>query len=155
MFEIVFSPTGGTQKAAELLCEGIGGSREVIDLTDRAWDHESREFSPEDICLFAVPSYGGRVPAIAVERIRHLKGNGAKAVLVVVIGNRAYDDTLLELKDVTEEMGFLPAAAVAANAEHSIMRQFGSGRPDQEDRIELKKFAEKIAEHLHREGAAH
>ncbi len=151
MFEIVFSPTGGTQKVADILCEELADNKEIIDLTDRKLDQQSIEFSSDDSCLLAVPSYGGRVPAIAAERIQHLKGNQAKVILAVIIGNRAYDDTLLELKDVTEEAGFLPVAAVVANAEHSIMRQFGSGRPDAKDKIELKRFAEKIAKHLHRE----
>lgn len=148
MFEIVFSPTGGTQKVADRLCKELGGSREIIDLTDRKPKRPSREFSSQDLCLLAVPSYGGRVPAIAAERIRHLKGNQAKAILAVIIGNRAYDDTLLELKDIAEEAGFLPVAAIAANAEHSIMRQFGSGRPDREDEREFKAFADKIKKFL-------
>ena len=36
-------------------------------------------------------------------------------------------------------------AAVAAVAEHSIMRQYGAGRPDEEDREELMAFGEKSA----------
>ena len=49
----------------------------------------------EDICIVAVPSFGGRVPAIAAERLERIRANGAMAILVVVYGNRAYDDTLL------------------------------------------------------------
>lgn len=145
MFEVIFSPTGGTKKVADSLCSGIGGESKIIDLTDRAMDESQQEFTPHDVCLIAVPSYGGRVPTIAAERILRMKGNEAKTILVVVIGNRAYDDTLLELKDVTEEAGFSPIAAVAANAEHSIMHQFGAGRPDSNDLAELNDFAKKIA----------
>ena len=50
----------------------------------------------EDICIVAVPSYGGRVPDAAVSRLRQMKGNGAGAILMVVYGNRDYDDTLAE-----------------------------------------------------------
>ena len=57
-------------------------------------------------------------------KISFLKGNGARAVLLVVYGNREYEDTLLELSDVMEAAGFSPVAAVAAVAEHSIMHQF-------------------------------
>ena len=53
-----------------------------------------------------------------------MSGNGAKAILTAVYGNRAYEDTLLELKDLLTAAGFFCAAAVAAVAEHSIMRQF-------------------------------
>ena len=69
--------------------------------------------------MAAVPSYGGRVPEIAVSRLKQMKGNGARAVLLVVYGNREYEDTLLELSDVMEAAGFSPVAAVAAVAEHS------------------------------------
>ena len=150
MYELIFSPTGGTKKAADILCGGLEGGKTVIDLTDRKWDSETQSFSKEDLCLIAVPSYGGRVPDIAAKRLGQFSGNGAKAVLVVVIGNRAYDDTMLELKELAVNAGFLPVAAVCANAEHSIMRQFGAGRPDAKDRDELLSFAEKIKAHLNK-----
>ena len=53
--------------------------------------------------VIAVPSYGGRVPQVAVDRISEIKGNGAKAVLLCVYGNRAYEDTLTELEDSAEK----------------------------------------------------
>ena len=151
MYELIFSPTGGTKKAADILCGALDSAKTVIDLTDRKWDSETYGFSPEDLCLIAVPSYGGRVPDIAAKRIGQFSGNGAKAVLVVVIGNRAYDDTMLELKELADNAGFTPVAAVCANAEHSIMRQFGTGRPDAQDWDELVSFAKQIKRHLNKE----
>ena len=65
-------------------------------------------------------------------------------MIVCVYGNRAYEDTLTELEDLAEECGFEVIAAVAAIAEHSIMHQYATGRPDREDEQELKEFAEKI-----------
>ena len=91
-----------------------------------------------------MPSYGGRVPAPALERMKKMKGNKAKAVLVAVYGNRAYEDTLLELKEQVDLCGFHVTAAVSAVAEHSIMHQFARKRPDAKDKKELKAFAEKI-----------
>lgn len=38
LYEITFSPTGGTQKAADLLTEALGGERIAVDLTDRTAD---------------------------------------------------------------------------------------------------------------------
>lgn len=148
MYEIVFSPTGGTKKVADLLCGGIAGKCGIVDLCDRKAEQENRTFTAEDVCLFAVPCFGGRVPDLAAQRIRRMKGNHAKAILVVVIGNRAYDDALIELKDLAEEAGFVPVAAVCGNAEHSIMRQFGSGRPDAQDVKELNTYASRIRELL-------
>ena len=89
--------------------------------------------SKEDLAVIAVPSYAGRVPAVAVQRLAAVKGNGARAVLVCVYGNRAYEDTLVELADTAKEAGFRVMAAVSAIAEHSIARQFAAGRPDAED----------------------
>lgn len=146
VYTITFSPTGGTDKVMEILA-GEFGPAEQIDLTVQA-DFSIHTFTPEDICLFGVPSYAGRVPRIATERIDQLSGNGAKAVLVAVFGNRAIDDTLIELKDTVEGRGFHVVGAIAAVAEHSIMRQFGAGRPDALDESELLAFAKQILKKL-------
>lgn len=144
-YELIFSPTGGTKKVAQLLTAGWPeASVQTIDLTDKDLDFAQMGFGPEDVCFIAVPSYGGRVPTIAAQRLAMLHGGGARAVLLCVYGNRAYEDTLLELEDIVREKGFLPVAAVAAVAEHSIMHQFGSGRPDEQDRTELNGFAARI-----------
>ena len=143
-FEVIFSPTGGTKKVPHILAGKLSDRSECIDLTDPKVDFASFSFAADDICLLAVPSFGGRVPAVAAERLRLLRGNGAKAVLVAVYGNRAYEDTLVELQDIAENAGFRSIAAVAAVAEHSIMRQFATGRPDADDVRELERFAEVI-----------
>ena len=95
-----------------------------------------------------MPSYGGRVPAVAVERLTMLRGQGARAVLVCVYGNRAYEDTLVELEDAAKQAGFRVIAAVAAIAEHSIARQFAAGRPDTQDVKQLSDFARQIQRKL-------
>lgn len=79
--------------------------------------------------LIAMPSFGGRAPAIAIERLRKIKGNGAKCTLISVYGNRDYEDTLVEMEDAAKECGFQIVAAIAAVAEHSIMPQYASSRP--------------------------
>lgn len=144
LYEITFSPTGGTKKVADMIVDRFRWESSFIDLTDRFTDFSAYAFDKEDVCIVAVPSYGGRIPAIVGERLRQMKGSHAKAVPVTVYGNRAYDDTMLELNDTLIEAGFCPVAAIAAVAEHSIMRQFGAGRPDEEDRRELVDFTDKI-----------
>lgn len=144
VYEIIFSPVGGTKKAADIVTERLGPDSTLIDLTNRSLDFTSFSFEEEDVCVAAVPSYGGRIPQIAGERLGQMKGNQARAIPVTVYGNRAYDDTMLELNDVLSEAGFRPVAAIAAVAEHSIMRQFAAGRPDAEDRRELEGFGDRI-----------
>ncbi len=117
VYKITFSPTGGTEKAAACLAAAFGQDIQSIDLTD---------------------------PAAAASRLAKIQGRGAKAIAAVVYGNRDYDDTLLELQNILAGAGFRCAAAVAAVAEHSILRQFAQGRPDAEDEAQLGEFAGKI-----------
>lgn len=145
-YSIRFSPTGGTNKVLDILGEDFSVETK-IDLSEDK-NFGEYQFCETDLCLIGVPSFGGRVPEIAIQRIRQLKGNKARAILVAVYGNRAFEDTLLELKNTAQESGFRTVAAVAANAEHSIMHQFGTGRPDEEDRKELKQFVFTIKEAL-------
>ena len=144
VYEIHFSPTGGTKKVSDIFTKAFASESTYLDLTKREDDFSTYAFQKEDICIVAVPSYGGRVPDAAVSRLRQLKGNGARAVLMVVYGNRAYDDTFAELQDVLEEAGFSCVAGIAAIAEHSIMRQFAAGRPDAQDEKELAGFAREL-----------
>lgn len=142
---ITFSPTGGTERSARILASGIADNWIHTDLL---WPIAETDLSADDICLFAVPSFGGRIPTTSAERLAKIHGNGARAILVCVYGNRAYEDTLSELQDVLETGGFVCIAAVAAIAEHSIIREFGAGRPDASDCAELAGFSEKIKERL-------
>lgn len=147
-YRIFFSPTGGTKKVAERLSNGWEGGWQDVDLCDESYRFEDLSFEDSDLCLVAVPSFGGRVPSLAVSRLNRLNGRNAKAVPVVVYGNRAYDDTLLELRDTLSKANFICAAAISAVAEHSIMHQFGAGRPDTQDEKELDGFAERLRNHL-------
>ena len=146
--QIVFSPTGGTQKVVNILTEKWRNHINEIDLTDINMNYNSIHFEKYDVAVIAVPSYGGRVPALATERISKIQGNQAKCVIVCVYGNRAYEDTLIELNDIAEKCNFKVIAAVSAIAEHSIIHQYATGRPDQQDKNELHSFADKILEKI-------
>ena len=148
LYEIVFSPTGGTQKVADLLTKTLGEGSAAVDLTDPTADFSDVSLTSEDVAVIAVPSYGGRVPVPAVQRLGAIKGGGARAVLVCVYGNRAYEDTLVELEDTARQAGFRVVAAVAAIAEHSIARRYAAGRPDAEDQKQLWEFGAKIQKKL-------
>lgn len=146
--EICFSPTGGTKKVSEFLSGELSKSYKSIDLSDCQTDFSQISFSEEDFAIIAVPSYSGRVPAPAAERISRIQGNGAKAVIICVYGNRAYEDTLVELEDLAKLAGFTVIAAVAAIAEHSIAHKYAANRPDTDDYGTLKEFACKIVEKI-------
>ena len=144
VYQISFSPTGGTKKVADILTNVLGGETEFVDLMNARSDFGSVALTKEDIAVIAMPSYGGCVPAPATERLAKVQGNGARAVLVCVYGNRAYEDTLVEMLDTAKQAGFTVIAVVAAIAEHSIARQFATGRPDAADHQTLTEFAGKI-----------
>ena len=148
LYDIVFSPTGGTKKVADCLTGTLEGDVTTVDLTDSKQNFHAVSLTKEDVAVISVPSYGGRVPAVAVERLGMVHGNGARAVLVCVYGNRAYEDTLVELEDTAKQAGFQVIAAVAAIAEHSIARQFAAGRPDAQDAAQLSDFAKPIQHKL-------
>lgn len=147
-YNIFFSPTGGTKKVADIIINGTKQEAEVIDLIKEPDKIKKAQFKKDDVCLVGVPSYGGRIPSVITEMFRNVKADGTKAILAVVFGNRAIDDTLLELQDVLEASGFVCIAGMEAVAEHSLLHQFGTGRPDSQDEKELMGFAAKIMENI-------
>ena len=147
--QITFSPTGGTEKVAEIITKAWGMPVNKIDVSNPETEYSSLSLEKENLAMIAVPSYGGRIPSLAVQRISNIQGNQTPCVIVCVYGNRAYEDTLVELKDVAEKSGFKVIAAIAAIAEHSIMHQYAAGRPDVKDEDELNGFAKQILDKLH------
>lgn len=144
--EIIFSPTGGTEKVAHIIGKQWSENPRIIDLTDPKTDFSAYVMDQEDQVLVAMPSFGGRAPAVAIERLKQIAGNGAKCTLVCVYGNRAYEDTLVEMEDAAKTCGFRVVAAIAAVAQHSIIPQYAANRPDASDEIQLIQFARQIAD---------
>lgn len=146
---LFFSPTLTTRKVTESIARGcaerlnkVAGS---IDVTTPANRQETPSFTPSDLVVFGIPVYIGRVPNLIREFFASIKGNGAIGVPVAVYGNRAYDDALLELKDIMEENGFKCIAGAAFIGEHSFSTTLGGGRPNAEDLETAYKFGEEIA----------
>ena len=73
LYNIYFSPTGGTKKVADILVGNLG---EEVCGVDICCDIEKMSLHVGDVCLVSVPSFAGRVPQIAVERIKKIAGNG-------------------------------------------------------------------------------
>ena len=147
-YKLIFSPTGGTEKVAAALAQAWSQPAETVDLSNAGSNFSKCAFGDGDTVLIAVPSFGGRVPKLAAERLAEIKGGSAKCVLVCVYGNRAYEDTLAVLADIAESCGFRVTAAVSAIAEHSIIHQYAAGRPDARDMETLAAFSKQIQEKL-------
>ena len=142
-----FSPTGTVKKSVAVLSEGFGiDEKDDCDLSPV--DFKDRHFSEEELLVLGIPVFGGRVPALAAERIKQLSGSQTPAVAVAAYGNRAFEDALVELQDLLEERGFVVIAGVAAVTEHSIVRTVATGQPDEAHCGQLRGFGEKIIHQL-------
>ena len=93
--EIIFSPTGGTEKVSHIIGGHWSKNTARIDLCDSKIDFTRCNIAKDDMVLIAMPSFGGRAPAVA---------------------------------------------------EHSILSQYASNRPDASDEKQLVNFADQIAD---------
>ena len=138
-----FSPANHTMQVCQHLMEKIEYPCTMHDVTAHAHTCELT-LSSNDFAIFAVPSFGGRVPATALEKFKDVHGQNTPCLLVVTFGNRAQEDTLIELKDFAKQSGFIPVGGMAVICEHSIMHQFGVNRPDAEDLQLIDAYLSKL-----------
>ena len=80
LHQIIFSPTGGTRRVSEILCKGMGKESVVTDLCIKAADIQLPDIHEDDLVIIAMPVFAGRVPALAVERLRRVNPHGANCV---------------------------------------------------------------------------
>ena len=131
-----FSPTSNTKKIVEAVASGICEEKIENDLTFVDKNLDQYVVDSNEIAVIGVPVYGGRVPEVILDSLKRIKGNGAYAVAVVTYGNRAYEDSLLELKNILVEQNFKVVAAGAFIGEHSYTKKVATNRPDE---LDLKK----------------
>lgn len=132
IYSYYFSASGTTEDIVRSIAGNIGGGDDAVVVHHNLTGMRA-ETAPEpdrdDVVLFAAPVYGGRLPAMAAERFRRIRGAGQKCVAVVVYGNRDYEDALLELHDILSENGFVVVAAGAFVARHKQPKQHGRNSP--------------------------
>jgi len=149
---VYFSPTETTKKIVEGIARGVESKRvEHLDLTPP--DARTRVFHEmhDELVLVGAPVYGGRIPIDAVRRLKRLKGNNTPAAIVVVYGNRAYEDALLELRDIVKSIGFQAIAGAAFIGEHSFSTAempLAAARPDGTDLLDAVEFGHLLREKL-------
>ncbi|MDO5303764.1 MAG: ferredoxin [Clostridia bacterium] len=167
---VFFSPTGATEKAAGAVVQGMIACGDAMGVT--AFDErkpacryidasrpevreEICEFGKEDFVVLASPTYASRVPNKIMPFFRdNLKGNGARAVVIVTYGNRSYGDALMEMALMAKDNGFTVVGAAAVPSEHAFAPGLGTGRPDANDLAELRAFGRSISEVAGEGGAA-
>ena len=119
IWEIFFSPLGDTARvcaacAAALAETGGGADICVYDFTLPAARQSFPPVSKEDIVVFGVPTYAGRVPNVLLKYLHTIEGRGAASIALVTFGNRAFDNALRELCELLASRGFSVAAGGAA-----------------------------------------
>jgi ferredoxin len=149
---IYFSPTKTSKKVVEGIVQGIEvDTVEHLDLTPpeaRLWKLRGIQ---DVLTIIATPVYSGRVSLDAIQRLQKLKAINTLAIIVVLYGNREYEDALLELKNLVVEAGFIPIAGGAFIGEHSYSNDttpIASGRPDSEDLKKAREFGKMVREKI-------
>ncbi len=149
---VCFSPTGTTKAIIQGVARGINQCTvELIDITKPNARKQQLQISENELLIVAVPVYMGRVPALLTEWLHSIKAHNTPAVCIVVYGNRAYDDALLELKDILKKCGCIPIAGAAYVGEHSFSSSeipTAEGRPDASDLHHAELLGSKINEKL-------
>lgn len=152
---LVFSGAGTTMAVARRFCEsfakacgqlGMPVEVEVDDITPAASTVPA--IGADELVVVAVPSYGGRVPAPVASRLNQIGHVGAPAIMLVTYGNRAVDDTFIELADTLESKGMVPVGGAAVVAHHSLMTNVAQGRPDQDDLAVVDELAGQVSSKL-------
>ena len=149
---IYFSPTGTTKSVLGGIARGMQAERtEHLDMTPPDANTRTLAETHDELAIIGAPVYGGRLPPVAVQRLRRLKGNDTPAVVVAVYGNREYEDALLELSDLVAESGFTPIAGGAFIGEHSFDSEsmpIATGRPDEQDLEKAAEFGRAIRQKI-------
>ena len=138
---VYFSATYTTRKVVEHVAQRLSDEVTLYYITNDA-DTTEIIVPQDELLIVGIPVYAGRVPAMAIERIKRFKGEGTRAVALAIYGNRDYDDALLELSDLLSENNFLVISAGAFIAQHSIFPKVGANRPDAEDYKLMDDFAD-------------
>ncbi|MDY3617858.1 4Fe-4S binding protein [Agathobaculum sp.] len=150
VFAMYWSATGTTEKTvltvARVLAQELKLPCETYDFTLPAARQSSPAFCGSDLVVFGTPTYAGRVPNVLLKYLDTLQGGGAAAVPVVTFGNRDFDDSLIELRDILSGHGFGPFAAAAFACQHSFSEVLGAGRPDADDLACMERFAAAAAD---------
>jgi ferredoxin/flavodoxin len=149
---VYFSPTGTTRKVVEEIARGLAyDNTERVDITSQA-ERKRPVITPgNELLVVGAPVYFGRVQTETIQFLSTMQASGTPAVCVVVYGNRAFDDALLELKETVAGRGCVPVACGAYIGEHSFSNPqapIAVGRPDAEDLGHAAAFGKKIREKI-------
>lgn len=142
--KIFFSPSGTTEKIVNEIAKEFHADSENYDLMSF---NDSKTFEDE-LVIIGVPVFDGRVPKIVSDRLKKIRGNSTKAIVVLNYGNINYGDALLELTEKLNQNHFNIIGIAATVSQHSIFTGVGENRPDENDLTKIREFASEIIKKL-------
>ncbi len=138
VYGVYFSPANSTMKVVEAIAKGISNNVELFNITQATT--QILKLTSDDIVVIGVPSYSGRVPELAKERLQNIESGSADAILACSYGNRDYEDTLKELYQICSDLKFNVLSLGAFIARHSIFPSVATGRPNKSDLNKASEF---------------
>ena len=156
---VYFSPAGKTKKAVSALASRISKLLDIpaenIDITPKPSRKDTIFFNENDIVVFGMPVYAGRIPNKLVEDIcTKFKANGSYFISVVTFGNRSFDNALAELNAQISDFGGRVIASAAVVCEHTFTDKLAFSRPNARDLENIGTFAGKAVKKLSCDHAA-
>ena len=155
---VFFSPTGNTKQVVEQfaakLAQKLNVPVEKDDFTLPVAHTETRVYSSDDLVIFGVPTYAGRIPNKVLPFVQELfKGNQTPVIAIVTFGNRSFDNSLIELDGELKKNNFSIVGAGAVVCKHAFA-EVGIGRPNAADNEQLSAFADEVFEKLQQSGGS-
>jgi ferredoxin len=154
--QIYFSPTGTTRKIVNTIARSLLCDQEIKnDITHKPI---LASYTSSDLVIIAAPVYAGRLPSLMEERLEGLSGTNTRAIIIVVYGNRDYDDALLELYNRVTQKGFLVISAAAFVGEHSYSNKtypIALNRPDEKDLRKASDYGSSLLSILNQKTSPH
>lgn len=143
-----FSPTGSTKRIIRLLSDRIFKDMGIpffeIDFTLPQNRKERHLFGPDELVIFAMPTYAGRLPNLIMPYLQEdFIGSKTPCVCMVTFGNRSFDDSLAEMVSIIIQNNFVPISSCAIVSRHAFSDDIGYGRPDNSDIENLQIFGDK------------
>ncbi|WP_294168197.1 EFR1 family ferrodoxin [uncultured Clostridium sp.] len=153
MTVIFYSATGNTRKVVTRIAKNIQEILQVpvnyVNYTRPQNRQATHSFGPEELVIFASPTYAGRIPNKMLPYITSaFSGTNTPAIPIVVFGNRSFDNALSELTDILSSNGFIPFSAAAIATVHAFSSNIGTSRPDAKDLELIDSFCKTASEYL-------
>jgi flavodoxin len=146
---VYFSPTG-TKAIAKSIAQGMKAEHiRMVDSTKRSQRKKHALTFHNEVVILAAIVYYGRVFEEVASYYSTFIAEQTSVVLVVVYGNRGFEDALKELQDIAVTQGFFPVAQSAFIAEHSYSASIypiAHGRPDNKDLKKAEGFGAAVRE---------